>query len=566
MFIALALTHAAAGCRGTTETRDASLDGADVAPAADAAEDASSPDVFVPTVPVETADEAALAVLSDWRALPVFGTRQYVQFASQDRDTGDPPPLPILANGNRDMNNFVCRSADAQAQQPVIPFVFDLASCPENYVRGFVVARAEGSGQLARLWFTAFSQSHGHPLTTELIRVYVDDDPMPLLEAPLSSLMDGTAGEMFRPPFGAGTPSYLAWYYPVVFAHKLVISIDRLTRANHYYYQADVSLDASPVARRAAAQRLPTRDAAIRLLSATDTGPVAGTVALLAETAFTLAPGASAPLADFAGPATIHALRFRVPATMVQSLDAVRLTVRWDDAPATSIDASLAELFASALDPVSGASLAMAGSNASGDVSFALRLPMPFASRAVFSLNSHAGTEVTVRAAIDGERVVPTAPWGHLATVSSETVSGTGATGHAIANVTARGRLVGLCAMLQGHGETTDPFTADVLNFLEGDERIVLDGTHTLPGTGTEDYFDSAFYFGDGPPATPFAQHWGIVRSPTQTPPTGRSTACRWHVLAGAIDFHASLAADLEVGPGDPSLLERYRTIAFLYR
>jgi hypothetical protein len=111
---------------------------------------------------------------------------------------------------------------------------------------------------------------------------------------------------------------------------------------------------------------------------------------------------------------------------------------------------------------------------------------------------------------------------------------------------------------------------ADILvegyNFLEGDDRATIDGVLAIPGTGTEDYFDSAFYFLGGARSSPFAAWWGVKEDREKTPWSGRAAACRWHVLNDAIDFHESIDATLEIGNGDPSLLDRYRSVAFYYQ
>jgi hypothetical protein len=113
---------------------------------------------------------------------------------------------------------------------------------------------------------------------------------------------------------------------------------------------------------------------------------------------------------------------------------------------------------------------------------------------------------------------------------------------------------------MQGHGLEPGNPHAGPLNFLEGDEWGLVDGRPALPGTGTEDYFNSSFYFADGLFATPFAQgQASILRE------RGIAVCCRWHVLGDAIDFQSSLDLSLEIGPGQPSLLDRYRTVAFLY-
>ena len=96
-------------------------------------------------------------------------------------------------------------------------------------------------------------------------------------------------------------------------------------------------------------------------------------------------------------------------------------------------------------------------------------------------------------------------------------------------------------------------------------------GCRRMPGTGTESYVNTGFYFNRGPYGTPFAQGWGMAKFDVAVPfrlpvEHGKVSACRWHVLGDVIDFQSSLRVEYEIGPGDPSLLDRYRTVAFYYR
>ena len=120
---------------------------------------------------------------------------------------------------------------------------------------------------------------------------------------------------------------------------------------------------------------------------------------------------------------------------------------------------------------------------------------------------------------------------------------------------------MGLCAALEGHAwSAIGPLiTPEPLNFLEGDPTTVVDGT-SLRGTGTEDVFDNIFYFQGAPVVTPFVQVWGIDKA------RGKASACRWNAHGTELDFSSTLDAKLEIGAGVPSLLDRYRTVAFLYR
>ncbi len=536
----------------------------------DAAADASSPlpDGGVATVvPAETADEAALLELGDWRGLPARRDGSYRLQSSRDTGAGDPLPYPLFASGNRDMNHFLCASADAEAEPQLLAFLYEETQCPESYVKGYVLARFEGSGRLARLWMAIASLAKGGTDESRaLLRIYVDDEQEPLVQVPIRALADGTAGEIFAPPFGAGTASFVAWYYPVVFSHRLILSVDRLSALTLLYHQEGVVLDAVPGARQRASERLDARDHAAATLAARAAGPIAGLDPLEALAPVLLAPGVSTSVATLVGPGTIQTLQVRIPETDLVRLSDVDVTVSWDGAVVPAIDLSLAQLLAASGGVPGQPSLALAAAHADGLVSFALRLPMPFATRADWALRNHGSLPVTLEFGLDGETGPIVAGLGRLHVLHHSTVGPTAQTYHPIASVQGSGRLVGVCLTMAGHAfaEAGSTF-ASGYNFLEGDERIVVDGTHTLEGTGTEDYVDSAFYFKLGEAGTAFAQAWGLGVDTTATPETAHVSACRWHVLSDAVDFSSSLDVDLEIGPAQPQLLDRYESVAFVY-
>jgi hypothetical protein len=538
--------------------------GADAGPdAGDAGDAGADADAEVVIVPPETADDRALAALADWRALPTFGDSVYGQLASDDRGIGDFPNLPLLANGNRDANNFVCASADEQGYDGLIPVVLDQPSCPEAYVHGFVLSRFVGSGRLARLWVTAASFRTAPP-TTQVLRIWVDDDPTPVIDVPMRAALDGSAGEIFAPPFGAGSTHELAWYYPVVFGSKLVVALDGLVPLDVTYHQTTVELDPTPSARTRSPTRLPARDGVIALLGSAATGPISGLAALAPAADVTLASGESRSVASLVGPATLDSLEVTVADTDVGRLGNVDVHLTWDGEATPSVSLPLAALLGAGLDATPNASLALSGRHEGTSWIFALRLPMPFAATADVTLVNHDAAALHVQVGFLGENALPATPWGHLAAVYTDTMAPATAPVQTV-SLSGPGRLVGVCAMLEGHALPSGDLGSGPLNFLEGDESLFVDGHLAAHGTGTEDYFDSAFYFLDGPYATPFAQGWGVATD-TAAPPHGRASACRWHVLGDAIDFTNDVQQTLEIGPGDPSLLDRYRTVAFVYR
>ncbi len=476
--------------------------------------------------------------LADARALSRFVARaggRYLQQSSVDRGGVD-PGIKLLRNGNKDLNNWICASADAELGKALVPAVFDQPACAETYVRGAVAARFTGSGEMVRFWMTALSM-RGSPADEEVLRVYVDDDPHPVVEATVASVADGSAGEMFAPPFGAGTSRFVSWRYPVVFGRKLIVALDHLGTLDNVYHQTDVILDTQP--RMRAPARLVERDRAKAALLATPSGEV------LLEARRTVSAGTTL---EIAGPATITSLEVEHP----ERLGEVAVTIEWDGVKA--IELPLAELFAAALDAPVGTTLGLAATGSGA----ALRLPMPFAKSARLSF-SGAG-EVALRAI--GSR---TASSERLYVERHSTMApATGAL--PLLSIDGPGRWAGTCAMMEGHAiGGNDPF-AEGWNFLEGDDRVTIDDELAVPGTGTEDYFDSAFYFLGAPRSTPFAAWWGVREDRTVMPWRGRATACRFHVANDTIELQKNLRATLEIGNGDPSLLDRYRTVAFYYR
>jgi hypothetical protein len=515
--------------------------------------DRESPPVRAPE---ELADEQALAVMSDWRTLPVLGTGRYRQQSSDDRETGAPVPVALWRNGNRDMNNFVCASDDASPVATATEFVLDQARCPEPYLRGYVLGRFEGSGRLARIWLTAASIRRW-PADREVLRIYVDDDRTPRVEAPLSKVLDGSAGEMFAKPFGAGSGRRMAWYYPVVFASKLIVALDQLDAKDLYFHQTSVVLDAVPRPRQAATARLAARDRALALLRSEGGWP-----AELRTTRATLTPGESVVAHALDGPATIGQARLRVARAALAELDDVVLRVRWDHASSAAIELPLSWLFASAQGITEQSSLAL-GARLDGDrIELVLRLPMPFAQRAEWALSNRGSRTVELELALDATPSLPSSRWGLLHAQAFDTTVPFGAT-HPLASARGAGRLAGVCMMMAGHALKMPGMKGHALNFLEGDERGVIDGVRAMAGTGTEDYFNGAFYFEDAPWASPFAQVWGLV--PGEPDGKAQVSACRWHVLGDAVDFATSLDLDMEIGPGDATVLDRYRSVAFLY-
>lgn len=508
----------------------------------------------------EVADANALRRMSDWRKLPELGeVHAYTQQTSYDRGTTD-TSYPLSNHGNRDFNNFICKSRNAEVSATQqTPFKYDLPECPESYVRGVVVSRFEGAGHMVRMWMGMQSLLVA-PADDEMLRIYVDDDPRPRIDVPLAEAFDGRAGEIFAPPFGAGSASRLAWYYPVSFRKKLIVAIDRLGEYDAIYYHCDVVSD-HPSDAPLPSARLPERELAQQQLAAVFRP--AGTRDLLKEpVAVALSSGAVREL-RLDGPATIHELKVRVKESAVATLNQVRARLTWDDASAPAIDVSLADLLGGSVPP-ENSSQALTSLVEAGDRILALKLPMPFQSSASLSFENAGEAAIAFELRLSGERAVPDWKFGYLHVSRTETVGPTQAAERVAVSATGRGRLVGLCNELQGHADPAAGIQYDQLNLLEGDLRGVIDGKLALNGTGSEETADDVFYFLDAPYANAFSQTWGIQN--VRDRPPGRASFCSWHVLGRELDFEKSLELTFELGgAGKPSIVERHKSVAYLY-
>ncbi|TDW95130.1 DUF2961 family protein [Kribbella pratensis] len=167
------------------------------------------------------------------------------------------------------------------------------------------------------------------------------------------------------------------------------------------------------------------------------------------------------------------------------------------------VDAPLGEFFGSGLgeNPVHSLFFAM-----DPDGWYSSWWPMPYATRATVTLVNRTTYplkgQADVTSARDARKAADLAAGkiGYFTALSTrgETTQGSDWT---FADVAGRGKFVGVSHTMEGllaDGNTR--------GYLEGDERVYVDGERTpaIHGTGTEDYYESGWYFNAGTYSTPF--------------------------------------------------------------
>ncbi|MEJ7651083.1 MAG: DUF2961 domain-containing protein [Nakamurella sp.] len=191
--------------------------------------------------------------------------------------------------------------------------------------------------------------------------------------------------------------------------------------------------------------------------------------------------------------------------------------------------------------------------------------PMPFAVRATVELVNRSSKTVT-----SGSASVTSRP---DADVISDLLRGsigyfnaTHQRADTVANqdwdfleTTGRGRFVGVAQTVRGHAST-----GNIRNYLEGDERVYVDGARTsqIHGTGTEDFYESGWYFNRGEFSNPFV---GATAMPTGVYGCENQCDSPYRLMIGeAVSFNDQLTFDIE--PGSASLDDaEYSSTAFWY-
>jgi hypothetical protein len=225
------------------------------------------------------------------------------------------------------------------------------------------------------------------------------------------------------------------------------------------------------------------------------------------------------------------------------------------------VDAPIGEFFGSGLgeNPVRSLFFAM-----DPDGWYSSWWPMPYVARAKVTLVNKSAYPLTgqaeVTASRDARKAVDlaTGKSGYFTAISQRGETTQGSDWN-FANVAGRGKFVGVSSTMEGllaDGNTR--------GYLEGDERVYVDSERTpaIHGTGTEDYYESGWYFNAGTYSTPF--HGNSAHEVRAGFCTNECDgAWRLHIT-DSVSFQNQLDFGIEHGQQDdhPAI---YGSTAFLY-
>lgn len=424
----------------------------------------------------------------------------------------------------------------------------------------YVLLDARGPGAVVRMWTAA-------PAGT--MRIWIDDDPRPALEAPMEALLSGSLAP-FGPPIGQITARGYSLYFPFPFRSHCLITVDSLESIDPFsgrpvdrlyfqigYRQYDAGV-ASHLRPFSGAELERATPAVARVRAALlDDAPVGGGARAGAPSVFPLRevrllPGQrsdTSVAAPDAGGGAITRLRLVTPVRDPARLRGTILSIRFDGQE--TVRAPLGDFFGSGPGWNLSSSLPM---TVGADGALTCRFVMPFRRAAVLSLVRErdptdaspeaVGSQRAPRAPVEVSGEIDVEPRAfvaerrllfHARFRPPESMATRPIRDWHVATLRGQGQQVG--TML----EVANPVGTSWWG--EGDEKIYRDG-ESFPGifgTGTEDYFGYAWS------STALFSHPYHAQTLAPSQGFGGWFSMNRFLVADPVPFTAQLRFDLEL-------------------
>jgi hypothetical protein len=264
-----------------------------------------------------------------------------------------------------------------------------------------------------------------------------------------------------------------------------------------------------------------------------------------------VAPGATRTIAALTGPGVIVSFWATIATKDKYFLRSILLRMYWDDEKYPSVEAPIGDFFGTGfqykqyLTPYIGMS--------SGG--YYCYFPMPYNKSARIEIVNQSSLEVNsfyyhidyqqLQRPLDPSMAYFHAQWRRETRCDRSK-------NYTILEAEGTGHFVGLNLSMQSY--------ENGMQYLEGDELVTVDGEMppSIRGTGTEDYFNSGWYFTTGEFAAPY--HGLIVKDDS----LNRIAAYRLHIL-DAIPFTKSIRFDIEHGTENAERAD-YSSTAYWYQ
>jgi hypothetical protein len=363
-----------------------------------------------------------------------------------------------------------------------------------------VLADLKGPGAIVRFWSTAVYKNAAGNLTADpsgWLKIFIDDNPKPVIDEPFADFYD--KHEPFTKPltdhYGPASISYL----PIPYAKHCLVTLDK--PQSQFYQIQSIAFPEGTQVRPFALPLTDEDEKALKVASENwkDAMPIPQPPNIVDRVMIALPTNATHDFAAVQGPGIIEPLTLFTSASNVQLRNLI-VRAWFDGHTSPDIEAPAADFFGCAYGHKAFNSFFL---EQDGAETFTCKFPMPYKTSARFSIENR--NAETIGVMLDPHfsyaPFTPNTEYFHADFNQEITKSGRA---HAWLKVAKQaGHFVGVVQTMQG-GET--------LGYCEGDDQVRVDEqkwgapTKDFPdtvvgpwnGTGTEDCFNSAWYFGDG--------------------------------------------------------------------
>ena len=409
----------------------------------------------------------------------------------------------------------------------------------------YVLFDATGPGCVVRYWSALI-------VPGTRIRFYFDGHTTPDIDMHLADMFTGQTFPWLHPVVGNDTISSGGFYsyLPIPYEKGCKVTLDRIPSFYHLEwlnlpeYDRVETFDLPKAGKyRAAVEK------AVEKLKSVGF-PDLPKRARSAKSA-TVKRGEAFALVSLDGPGVIDTITLKLEPHDPDTLREVLIRAFWDGESSPSVWSPIGDFFVSGHQKTEFRALPL-GSTQEG---FYCRFPMPFAKSAKLELVNESGKDVAVEYRVL-DRKIDACPedWGrfHARWSRVETKIGEYVT---LLNARGRGKYVGISF----NPQSISPW------MLEGDEVVWADGelTPSIHGTGTEDYFNGAWYFNKG--QFSLATHGAPLLELVETGLRSRVSLYRFHLL-DPISFSERIRVCIEHGQERSMQGSDYCFTAFWYQ
>jgi len=453
-----------------------------------------------PLLQKEIGVDTMLRWLISFDHLPYLRDWKCVQFSSYDR-TG----------GNADAGNFLRVEGNVA-----------------------VLAEADGPGAIVRIWS---ANPRGR------LRIYLDDMEKPVIDCPMRDFFEGRFPPI-QPPIAMPSSGGVVSYFPMPFAQKMRVTVE--DPGPMYYHVTIVQFPKGTKVRTLKFPLSGEEMSAFRDVLTEWTSPIRLPAKLSFEE-HTIDPKSRKTVFELRGPAMVKGLFIAISPEQFLAWRKAILRVYWDGEKSPSVEAPIGDFFGSGFGPVYLYSRLIGFTDEGIGYCF---FPMPFAKSARFEVENGLNEPLNLRISVVTEAVNPSelAKMGYFHAKWFWWFTEKGKPHQFMKAQNSRGHFVGAAMTMQ---------SAAGLGFLEGDELFDVDGERVFNGTGTEDYYNSGWYFATGHVIAPLH---GCVRKTDNS-----IVAYRIHINDAVV---WQREADLKIEHGGMSDTEgvEYSSVAWWYQ